>query len=80
MADAKSVKVLSKNKYKILVNLEWCKGCGICISFCPKSVLIAEGLDQKVHVADESLCIGCKMCQVHCPDFAIEVVPSEGEE
>ncbi|MCD4721103.1 MAG: 4Fe-4S binding protein, partial [Desulfobacula sp.] len=24
---------------KHLIDKEWCKGCGICIHFCPKNVL-----------------------------------------
>ena len=67
----------SQPKYRVLISQEWCKGCGICISFCPKNILAAEGLDQKVKVTDESLCINCTMCEVHCPDFAIQIVPSE---
>jgi 2-oxoglutarate ferredoxin oxidoreductase subunit delta len=56
-----------------------CKGCGYCISFCPKKVL--EESDEinarGVHpprVLDESLCILCSFCSAVCPDFAIFVV------
>ena len=71
---------VTKPKYKVLINQEWCKGCGICIEYCPKKILVAKGLDQKARVTDESLCINCKMCEVHCPDFAIEIIPNEAEE
>jgi 2-oxoglutarate ferredoxin oxidoreductase subunit delta len=64
----------ARPKYRVVIDQEWCKGCGICISFCPKGMLVAEGLDQKARVTDESLCTGCKMCEVHCPDFGISVV------
>jgi 2-oxoglutarate ferredoxin oxidoreductase subunit delta len=56
-----------------------CKGCGYCISFCPKRVL--EESDEinarGVHpprVVDESQCILCSFCSVVCPDFAIFVL------
>ena len=56
-----------------------CKGCGYCISFCPKKVL--EESDEinarGVHpprVVDESQCILCSFCSVVCPDFAIFVL------
>jgi len=78
MADTSAT--AAKPKYKVVIKPDWCKGCGICISFCPKGILVAEGLDQKVRVTDESLCIDCKMCEVHCPDFGIQVVPSEEQE
>ena len=51
---------------------ERCKGCGICVEFCPKKVLeISE--QEKVVVAREADCIKCKQCEMRCPDFAIFV-------
>ncbi len=49
-----------------------CKGCGICVSFCPKQVLALDELG-KVKVADENKCIQCKQCEMRCPDYAIFV-------
>lgn len=72
MSEGKATAV--KPKFRVKINQDWCKGCGICLSFCPKGILVAEGLDQKVRVTDESLCTGCKLCEAHCPDFSIEVV------
>lgn len=69
-----------KPKYNVVINQDWCKGCGVCMSFCPKGILVAEGLDQKARATDDSLCINCTLCVVHCPDFAIEIVPSEAKE
>lgn len=48
---------------------EWCKGCGICVAFCPKSVLILK--DGKVQINDLNSCIQCGQCELRCPDFAI---------
>jgi 2-oxoglutarate ferredoxin oxidoreductase subunit delta len=55
-----------------VINLEWCKGCGICIAFCPKSVLELSEQD-KVVVARPNDCICCRLCELRCPDLAIEV-------
>jgi 2-oxoglutarate ferredoxin oxidoreductase subunit delta len=62
------------SRQKILeVNTEWCKGCGICVAFCPKDVL-ELGEENKVVVARPDDCIYCADCEVRCPDFAIRVI------
>jgi len=55
----------------IKVNIEWCKGCEICVAFCPEDVLEMEG--GKVKVARPEECIKCMLCELRCPDFAITV-------
>ncbi len=57
-----------------------CKGCGLCVTACPKKILVLskEHINQKgyfpVTCTDESACIGCAMCAIICPDcvFTIE--------
>lgn len=49
-----------------------CKGCGICVEFCPKKVLTVNKLE-KVEVISEKDCIACRQCEMRCPDFAIFV-------
>lgn len=56
----------------VSINYNYCKGCGICISFCPKNVFNPRK-DGKPDVADVSSCIGCKLCVRQCPDFAVKV-------
>jgi len=56
----------------IIVNKEWCKKCRICIDLCTNNALIS---DQKGYprLIDENLCTKCKLCELRCPDFAIEI-------
>lgn len=60
----------AKDQLEIKINKSWCKGCGICIAFCPKQVL---GFDSKgkVDMLDRDNCIKCGQCELRCPDFAI---------
>jgi len=55
---------------KILINKNWCKGCGICAALCPRKALTMDS-GGKAAVVNQSLCTGCGMCESHCPDFAI---------
>jgi 2-oxoglutarate ferredoxin oxidoreductase subunit delta len=65
---AKAKKRLKEHR----INREWCKGCGICVHFCPKSVLELDAEDKVVAARPED-CIVCMLCELRCPDMAIEV-------
>ena len=54
------------------VHVNRCKGCGICVAFCPKKVLAVNQIE-KVEVISEKDCISCRQCEMRCPDFAIFV-------
>jgi len=56
----------------ITINEKLCKQCGICSRLCPKQVL-KQDMGECPTVANLSACIGCRLCQMRCPDFAIEV-------
>jgi len=61
--------VAGKDSVKLLVNEKWCKGCGICVCYCPKNVLqVKKG---KVEIVDIEACIKCGLCEQRCPDYAI---------
>ncbi|MDF1536517.1 MAG: 4Fe-4S binding protein [bacterium] len=59
---------------QITVIPRYCKGCEICVKLCPTSTL--EIRDFKVHVVRIEDCNECTLCEVRCPDFAIEVAGS----
>ena len=60
------------------INRKFCKGCGICVAFCPKQVLELDELG-KVVDKNADACISCGQCELRCPDFAIQVVKKEKE-
>jgi 2-oxoglutarate ferredoxin oxidoreductase subunit delta len=64
---------------ELLINRQWCKGCGVCVAFCPKSVLELDDKEKAV-VARFEKCICCRYCELRCPDLAIEMplVPQYG--
>ena len=66
---------MAKKKGILHIKRDWCKGCSICIHFCPTKVL--ELKEFKVEVVALDKCIGCMMCELRCPDFAIAVEVSE---
>lgn len=58
-----------------------CKGCGLCVHFCPKNVLeISHTVNEKGHFpafqARPDDCIFCAMCCTVCPDVAISIEKS----
>ncbi|MGD8996746.1 MAG: 4Fe-4S binding protein [Anaerolineae bacterium] len=57
---------------RVTVFPNWCKGCNLCVEFCPADVL-EQGQDGRVIVAHPESCTACRWCELHCPDFAIFV-------
>jgi 2-oxoglutarate ferredoxin oxidoreductase subunit delta len=62
----------------IVIKEDRCKGCEICIHFCPKQcIVMSDRFNSKGHhpseFHDTGECTGCTVCAVMCPDVAIEV-------
>ena len=63
---------------EIRIDIQRCKGCGICIESCPHKLIVLsrdfspQGLHYAVYQPDGE-CTGCALCAMMCPDVAIEV-------
>ena len=69
-----------KEKPSVEIYKSWCKRCGICAAFCPVEAL---GQDETglAYAKDPEKCTGCRLCEMRCPDFAIQVrSPRKKEE
>ena len=62
---------ISLEKGKLTIDSNWCKGCGICVEYCPKGVLKLE--NNIISVKDIENCILCGLCELRCPDYAIYI-------
>jgi 2-oxoglutarate ferredoxin oxidoreductase subunit delta len=60
----------------LLLDRERCKRCGVCIELCPRQVYTSseEGYPDPTNIEK---CTSCKLCELWCPDYAIEVEVSE---
>lgn len=63
--------VNDRKEIEIEIKKEWCKGCTICVEFCPQDVLAMNG--PLVEVVNLEACTACNLCELRCPDFAITV-------
>ena len=72
----------ARRTVRIVINADWCKGCYICVSVCPRDVLTIDrsewtGSHHPIVVTAVERCGVCRNCELLCPDLAIEVL-SEG--
>jgi len=61
-----------KRKKEIIIDKGLCKGCRICVAFCPEKVLELDD-DEKVRVRFPEKCNACALCELRCPDMAIKL-------
>jgi 2-oxoglutarate ferredoxin oxidoreductase subunit delta len=74
--------------WEIFVIPDRCKGCEICVYFCPREILEEdmETLNVKGYHpprlkpgASTTECAGCLFCQLICPEFAIFIQEAKEE-
>lgn len=69
---------MAKIRGAIVVDIERCKGCQICMANCPTKVISMEiKVNSKgynyAYMGEPEECIGCANCAIMCPDAVITV-------
>lgn len=66
-------------KGRIIIDIDRCKGCGLCINYCPVHILELDESRTNARgytplmTTDMEKCIGCAFCATMCPDSVITV-------
>ena len=76
---------LTKPRGQVFIIPERCKGCEICVRFCPCNVLqVSDSTNAKgYHIPElvpgnEADCVHCQFCTLVCPEFAIFTLANNG--
>lgn len=69
---------------KISFNKDACKGCGLCMIWCKKELLVPDmaylnksGI-HPVMITNQEDCIACGNCALMCPDAVITIEKIDG--
>lgn len=68
--------------YRVTFTEEYCKGCGLCVNFCPKKIIgFASHINRQGYnpatIVEMDKCTGCAICARVCPDVAISIVKED---
>ncbi len=64
---------------KVKINEDACKGCGLCVTACPKGIVLLSKTHinnrgyYPVEITEIEKCTGCANCAKMCPDFVLIV-------
>jgi|SRR3989338_933418 len=71
-------KVHTKDELKVTLFSGLCKSCGECVVKCPVKCIDWDEkemgqLGEQAIKIDLDICIGCKTCEMICPDHAVQI-------
>ena len=71
----------TKARPVVMVDEELCKGCGLCVSVCPRHIIgFARTINSRgfhpAVVLKPNACTGCVHCALMCPDACITIAKS----
>lgn len=76
---------MAKIRGAIVIDMERCKGCELCITSCPTNVIAMEKrVNSKgyhfAYMEHPESCTGCANCAIVCPDGVITVYRKKFDE
>jgi 2-oxoglutarate ferredoxin oxidoreductase subunit delta len=77
---------MSEPRFVVTIDADSCKGCSLCIDFCPQDVIeLVRELNRLGYHAARAVrlddCSGCQACALMCPEGGVTIyrrrVPDE---
>ncbi len=74
---------MAKFKGAIVIDIEKCKGCGLCVEVCPQKVIeLGNNVNTKGYFYADVIkedCTACENCVMVCPDTVITLYKAKLE-
>ncbi|MCG3221230.1 MAG: 4Fe-4S binding protein [Candidatus Heimdallarchaeota archaeon] len=65
--------------FNVEIDLEKCKGTGICVDVCPRNCYVLDSEQKKITMPHKKYCVQCGACIVQCPFDALYFINRKGD-